>query len=996
MADQEQQQLDLVVELIDNATPQLARLRSELRQIGQFGSGEQITKITRQMEQLNQQVRPLAEEAAKANSAMTLLGRGVRTAVLGAAGAAYAFYDIGQKLREFSQRLIDLNNASRATGFSAAQIKGVVDQMAQFGISGAAAVSNIQSFATSLADLGRQGSELRQKLMQMSQSDPQAMQQFIYRLLGARDRNDLVSAMQEIVTAADNTFNNAIRRGLSPVEAADIRKRFLAEFHLTPEMLNIIERLQGITKEQEASLRRQIELSQQFTKEWEKAKTAVDNIWMGLQSELTPAMTEVTKLINEQGEAWGKGLGQQIIATVRDVKQLIGDLRDIWQFLQARPEDVERRINENQQKPSGWDWLRQRFGGAGGAGGGTEPQRFMGGGVPSGGAGRFIPDPNFLADSPMSTNIEDRRGELIETETDEMRTLVGELKRLNDFLWGTTAGVGGAGVGAGGGIGGGTVGFLSGGAGGGGGGGLGRLSTQLGGLGAGLGGGTGMAGGGGAPMGGLPGMSSGGRVGPGSSSGGGGAGTGSPHGSSVAPGRSSGGGRGGAGGMTPAAGGGAFPPSPFTARGGTGRGAGADIYQKMLTEFRNSDFIGKVPPDGAQFGITTGSAEEWARFGTAVAEAESSFNPATKNLSDPGGSFGVLQYAHEQVPGGNAYDVDASVKAFVRDAGQAMSSGGIRSRDSLLRRRFSTIGSHPGRTIRNLKDYETGPPQLTGRQFLPGPIGSTMPTEGGGDLESLGIVDSTGRSTRGYRGPLENPQAIVTHHTAGGTMESAVSALNSRGLAYNYIVDRDGTIHHFAAGRGAHMLPGSGRLGAGLSNANTIGISAVGTNEANLTPVQVERMRALAGALGKKYGIPPSAVFGHGQVNPGHREISEGAAVYDWARGLGGQWPGGKGTVSRPGAVPFLTGAEETSVSGGGWRESIDRTELDKATAEAFNVKGTGKVDVEVKQAKGATESTDDTDKLFKKEKIERQTQMEPAKEGPATSSSKEAENTEE
>ena len=151
------------------------------------------------------------------------------------------------------------------------------------------------------------------------------------------------------------------------------------------------------------------------------------------------------------------------------------------------------------------------------------------------------------------------------------------------------------------------------------------------------------------------------------------------------------------GGMTPQTAGGNAPGLP------AGPTSGQGTYQKMLNAFQGSPLIGKVPPDGAKFGIRTGSAEEWARFGTAVAKAESNFNPRTANTSDPGGSFGILQYAHGQVPGGNAYNVDASISAFVRDAQQSVGVGSLER--GLLGRRFSTIGRHPERTIRNLANY---------------------------------------------------------------------------------------------------------------------------------------------------------------------------------------------------------------------------------------------------------------------------------------------------
>jgi hypothetical protein len=157
-------------------------------------------------------------------------------------------------------------------------------------------------------------------------------------------------------------------------------------------------------------------------------------------------------------------------------------------------------------------------------------------------------------------------------------------------------------------------------------------------------------------------------------------------------------------------------------------GGGSGVYQRLLAAFRNSNLIGVVPRDGARFGIRTGSAEEWARFGTAVASAESGFNPNEKNLSDPGGSFGIFQYAHSQVPGRNAYDVDASVKAFVRDAESSAKSGSLGG--GILGRRFSTIGSHPERTASRLGEAG-GIASRAGAGTTGAPMGTSAPGAAG-------------------------------------------------------------------------------------------------------------------------------------------------------------------------------------------------------------------------------------------------------------------------
>jgi hypothetical protein len=262
--------------------------------------------------------------------------------------------------------------------------------------------------------------------------------------------------------------------------------------------------------------------------------------------------------------------------------------------------------------------------------------------------------------SLQSENIEDRRGE----HFDALVANTEELKRLNDHLSGVTVPRGG-------------YGFLSGGGAGGG------IAQRL-----------GLGGAGGITLPGVGGIDASG-TGPGSLNGlaqrlalGGGTGIGPgvppvPTGISRAP------------GLAGPLGTRDIPGTLAPAEGGADKaGRGAALYQKLLTAFRQNPPQG-VPPDAARFGITKGTPEEWARFGVSVAHAESGFNPRSANTSDPGGSFGVFQYGHGQVPGGDAYDVDASVKAFVRDANSSAASGSLRG--GILGQRFSTIGRHPER-----------------------------------------------------------------------------------------------------------------------------------------------------------------------------------------------------------------------------------------------------------------------------------------------------------
>ena len=68
-----------------------------------------------------------------------------------------------------------------------------------------------------------------------------------------------------------------------------------------------------------------------------------------------------------------------------------------------------------------------------------------------------------------------------------------------------------------------------------------------------------------------------------------------------------------------------------------------DVFLLAQKEAVDAGLVGKVPSDGAKYGIKTGSKEEWAHFFTKLADRESSYKPWTRNDKDQGGSQGLLQ-----------------------------------------------------------------------------------------------------------------------------------------------------------------------------------------------------------------------------------------------------------------------------------------------------------------------------------------------------------------
>ena len=165
------------------------------------------------------------------------------------------------------------------------------------------------------------------------------------------------------------------------------------------------------------------------------------------------------------------------------------------------------------------------------------------------------------------------------------------------------------------------------------------------------------------------------------------------------------------------------------------------------------------------------------------------------------------------------------------------------------------------------------------------------------------------------------PKAFIMHHTGGrGTPAGVEGTLRQRGLGVQYVMDREGHISRIGGPGAHHIMAGKG-VGAGLSNRNVVGMEVIARNDADVTPAQVAAARAFI----QKY-YPNTPVYGHGEVNPGHKEASEGMSI---TRAIRNERRAGRFTGADTGAAG-VRGAAGTP-SG-----SVSRRDPDAAPAPAI------------------------------------------------------------
>jgi len=149
---------------------------------------------------------------------------------------------------------------------------------------------------------------------------------------------------------------------------------------------------------------------------------------------------------------------------------------------------------------------------------------------------------------------------------------------------------------------------------------------------------------------------------------------------------------------------------------------------------------------------------------------------------------------------------------------------------------------------------------------------------------SSDIIDKTAALGFGEKyGHLENVQGMIVHHTSGGkNVDDIIRTFKERDVASQFVIDRSGqtyrTLPEGAEGR--HIKTGWGPVGEGKSNANMEGVEIIAANDRDVLPIQREAAARLIGERAERWGYDPrTSVFGHGEVNPGHKEADEGMST---------------------------------------------------------------------------------------------------------------------
>ena len=433
----ERDELRLTVTLVDNVSAGLNKIKGEFKDLTEGSSKQHAEKFKKENTEAIAVLKRMGGEAGEAFKAFGMM----RLGALGAAGGvALLGFEVAKQIKqwgELADKMRASTQVSRIFGIKPEDLRNIQEQLEAFGVSAEQSMGAITKFADRMGEMQRNPA-MRADILRGVIRDPGAEREMERRLAQINEAKSAIEKLNLVRQLGEDIEKNALKRGETPERAAGERRMIEERLGYSPQ-LRLAGQLKDLTEEQRKA---------------EEARTKNMENYANLLGQINSKWEEINKLVNDSAFSENgimvKG-ARILLDVVNQIKESVEYIHEhsLDEFFGKKMETIRKgedpiskyidektsktQENAQQQLQDRMEHLRKLP---------MAPQYFSGGGT------------DITADWPESSNIEDRRGEGDDRKK-YMTENTAELKRLNDFLIGPTAGGG--------------YGFLSGGAGGGGG-----------------------------------------------------------------------------------------------------------------------------------------------------------------------------------------------------------------------------------------------------------------------------------------------------------------------------------------------------------------------------------------------------------------------------------------------------------------------------------------------------------------------------------------------
>jgi hypothetical protein len=279
MAEHEEE-LKLVVDLVDNASPGLDRIADKMKDgLGGPQMRNALESNRQHVGEVSKIVKQMGggfEEVFKVVTSFRggLAGLGGVVTTLGAAIIA-----MNAQMKKWGEELRGIGQAARAMGVNAAELKNMISQFEEVGVSAETTTEGVRKMSEAIADLNREGSEVAQALRQAAGMDPERqrnMESLINRLLAAKSAqeqyNIAARGYSKIIEEAEKTHDPRIIQ-----ERTDAANKAFAKL-LDPRMVAARKSVTVMTNEERAIEEDRIKKGEELAKVWGNIHREVNEI----------------------------------------------------------------------------------------------------------------------------------------------------------------------------------------------------------------------------------------------------------------------------------------------------------------------------------------------------------------------------------------------------------------------------------------------------------------------------------------------------------------------------------------------------------------------------------------------------------------------------------------------------------------------------------------------------------------------------------------------
>ena len=267
--------LRLTVDLVDNASPQLARIRGQMQTLGSSEVANALRTTTERVKDLRERFEPFGEDLKKASEEF------IPPFIRGIGGMATGFLALGiaaergvDKIKGFTEQLTSLNRLQRQTGVEAAQLKSDIETAYRGGIDTREMEESLKRFSAIQADLMRPNSRLRQQILVETKDEFRDRMRFLLDEMAHATggaRLELAKKIAEMQAEA-----------VPGIEGAENRRRMYARLGL-PDLGTVHEEFKTVSQEMIRAQEAQIHNAEEF----ERTSRSIETHWKHIQDAWT-------------------------------------------------------------------------------------------------------------------------------------------------------------------------------------------------------------------------------------------------------------------------------------------------------------------------------------------------------------------------------------------------------------------------------------------------------------------------------------------------------------------------------------------------------------------------------------------------------------------------------------------------------------------------------------------------------------------------------------